>query len=144
MLELIISLRVVGTILLAIKLVGIERNKIIKKCIGQSLIIDEEKNVYIIKEHYLEMLKENIYATVGIVYIIIGEIMNLFLTNNITRNEQIKIIAITIIIAVILYILSDLSVKGILKCVDKKENKMIKLDNKIIEEGAVAVQIFDE
>lgn len=144
MLEIIIALRIIGTMLLAIKLIGFDRNKIIKKCVGKSLIINDEKNVYIIKSHYLDMLKENIYATIGIIYVILAEILNLFLNDILINISQLKTITYTIIAGSGLLLISYLVVKLCLSYINKKENKMINVDNNLIEDGAIAVQLLEE
>lgn len=142
MLEIIVALRVVGTALLAIKLIGLRRNTIVKKCIGKSLIIDKNKKLYVIKEHYIEMFEENAFATIGIINIIISEILNLFYNPN---KGNIYVSAIkSIIYSVSLLLLSKAIVYILTKHINKKEDKLIEVDNKLINEGAQAVQIFDE
>lgn len=96
------------------------------------------------KQHYLDMIKENIFATIGIIYVILAEVTNLFLENNARYNSQLKIILITIILGFLLLIISYFIVTMILYIINKKEKEMIKVDDKLIEDGAIAIQTFEE
>ncbi len=136
------ALSISGGILMAIKLLGLTPNSIIKKCVGYGLMRDYNKKLYVSKEEYIGFLEENLYAVLGFICMFLGVIKTVFFPNSRVTNS----IWIWILISIIaetssIMLLSFCITKLICKLQFKKLPNLIEVSDKLAENGAIAISI---
>lgn len=132
------SLTILGGYLMATKILGLRRQTIIKKCVGYTLFLDNNNKAYASKQQYLDFYKENMYAVLGFIYMIVGSILNIFIDEKII-DSKLKLMIIIFAEIVILGILTFLIVKLLCYIQNKTLKDYIKVDEKVIDNGAVAI-----
>ena len=102
------------------------------------LFLDNNNKAYASKQQYLDFYKENMYAVLGFIYMIVGSILNIFIDEKII-DSKLKLMIIIFAEIVILGILTFLIVKLLCYIQNKTLKDYIKVDEKVIDNGAVAI-----
>lgn len=133
------ALQISGTALLASKIIGINRNKIMDRATGTSItiILNKKKEPFIMKDVYNSILSENLIATFGLIGVVIGIIINIL--NSQIEYNKLCVIILSIILSVIIYLLTKYISNKLIGIYTKKWKKYIKLD--IVPNGATAISI---
>ena len=134
------ALSISGGILMAIKLLGLTPNSIIKKCVGYALLKDYNQKLYVSKEEYIGFLEENLYAVLGFLCMFLGVIKTIVFPNSSTTNLIWILISIVAEVLLIL-LLSFCITKLICKLQFKKLPNLIEVSDKLTENGAIALSI---
>jgi len=136
------ALSISGGILMAIKLLGLTQNSIIKKCVGYGLMRDYNKKLYVSKEEYIGFLEENLYAVLGFLCMFLGVIKTILSPNSrVTNSIWIWILISIIAETSLIMLLSFCITKLICKLQFKKLPNLIEVSDKLTENGAIALSI---
>lgn len=134
------ALSISGGILMAIKLLGLTPNSIIKKCVGYGLMKDYNQKLYVSKEEYIGFLEENLYAVLGFICMFLGVIKTIFFPNSSVTNLIWILISIIAEVSFII-LLSFCITKLICKLQFKRLPNLIEVSDKLTENGVIALSI---
>lgn len=133
------ALQISGTALLASKIIGLSRKKIIDRAAGNSvsIILNKNKESFIMKENYIAILNENFSATTGLIWVTLGIIINIL--NSEREFNSLYIILLSIALSIAIYLLTNYISDKIVKVYTKKWDNYIKLD--FVPNGTSAVMM---